>query len=221
VALIEGETGSKRYEERFVGLYSRLVFPWLCDTTLGQPFVAKHRQELLSAAGGDILEIGFGTGLNLANYPNHVRNITAIDPNPGMHRRAERRIAASQIDVNKHFGRTEQLPFGDASFDCVVSTFTLCSVRDEHRAMSEVYRVLRPGGRFLFLEHGLSPAPDVQRWQRRLNWLQRNFGGNCHLDRKIRSIIAEQPFEKLEATEFYLQQTPRTHGYIYLGAATK
>lgn len=204
-----------------MGLYSRLIFPWLCDVTLDQPFVAKHRQELLSAAGGDILEIGFGTGLNLPHYPNDVRTITSVDPNPGMHRRAEQRIAASQVEVEKHVGRTEELPFGDASFDCVVSTFTLCSVGDEYRAMSEVYRVLRPGGRFLFLEHGLSPEPDVQKWQRRLNWLQRTFGGNCHLDRPIRTIIAEQSFEKLEATEFYLEQTPRTHGYIYRGVARK
>lgn len=138
-----------------------------------------------------------------------------------MHRRAERRIVASQIEVEKHVGRTEQLPFDDASFDCVVSTFTLCSVEDEHQAMSEVYRVLRPGGRFLFLEHGVSPEPDVQRWQRKLNWLQRRFGGNCHLDRPIRTIIAEQPFENVEASEFYLEQTPRTHGYIYQGVATK
>lgn len=204
-----------------MSLYSRLIFPWLCDMTLGKPFVAKHRRELLKAAGGDILEIGFGTGLNLANYPNQVRSITAVDPNPGMHRRAERRIAASQIEVEKHVSQTEQLPFNHASFDCVVSTFTLCSVEDEDRSMSEVYRVLRPGGRFLFLEHGLSPEPDVQRWQRRLNWLQRAFGDNCHLDREIRAIIAEQPFEKLEATEFYLEQTPRTHGYIYQGVARK
>ena len=189
--------------------------------TLGKPFVAKYRQELLSAADGDVLEIGLGTGLNLSHYPSRVPKITAVDPNPGMHRRAERRIATSQIEVEKHVGRTEQLPFDDASFDCVVSTFTLCSVEDEHQAMSEVYRVLRPGGRFLFLEHGVSPEPDVQRWQRRLNWLQRTVGGNCHLDRQIKAIIAEQPFENVEASEFYLEQTPRTHGYIYQGVATK
>ena len=204
-----------------MGLYSRLVFPWLCDTTLGQRFVAKHRQELLSGASGDILEIGFGTGLNLSHYPRVVRKIATVDPNPGMHRRAERRIGASQIEVDKRLGRTEQLPFGDASFDCVVSTFTLCSVEDERRAMSEIHRVLRPGGRLLFLEHGLSPDPDVQQWQRRLNWLQRTIGGNCHLNRQIRAIIAEQPFETVETSEFYLEQTPRAHGYIYQGVATK
>lgn len=204
-----------------MGLYSRVLLPWLCDMTLGRPFVAEHRQELLNTAGGDVLEIGFGTGLNLPHYPDQVRKVTAVDPNPGMHRRAERRIAASQIDVEKHVGGTEQLPFGDSSFDCVVSTFTLCSVAEERRAMSELYRVLRPGGKFVFLEHGLSPDPDVQRWQGRLNWLQRTFGGNCHLDRHIKAIIAEQPFKKLEATEFYLEHMPRTHGYAYQGVATK
>jgi len=204
-----------------MGFYSRAIFPRLCDFSLDRPFVAKHRQELLRHADGDVLEIGFGTGLNLPHYPKHVRRLTAIDPNPGMHRKAQRRIEQTGIEVDRRLLRGESLPFADNTFDCVVSTFTLCSIEDVNRAIGEVYRVLKPGGRFLCLEHGLSPEPQVQKWQRRLNWLQRRLADNCHLDRDIRQIIRTQPFMTVEIEEFYLENTPRTHGYIYRGVATR
>ena len=204
-----------------MGLYSRLILPWLCDLTLRSPNVAKHRQELLVDASGEILEIGFGTGLNLSHYPPAVRKITAVDPNPGMHRRANAKIQECGIEVDERLVGGEQLPFGQAAFDCVVSTFTLCSVEDAGRALGEIWRVLKPGGQFLFLEHGLSPDPKVQKWQRRLNGLQRRLAGNCHLDRQIKSLITGQPFSGVEVSEFYLEQTPKTHGYIYQGVARK
>jgi len=204
-----------------VGFYSRAIFPRLCDLALSQPFVAKHRQELLSQASGVILEIGFGTGLNLQHYPEMVRKIATVDPNPGMHRKAKKRIEQSRIEVDQRLLSGEQLPFDEASFDCVVSTFTLCSIDDVNRAIGEVHRVLRPGGRFLFLEHGLSPDPKVQKWQHRLNWLQQHLADNCHLDRNMRVRISSQPFSDVEAAEFYLEKGPRTHGYMYQGVATK
>jgi ubiquinone/menaquinone biosynthesis C-methylase UbiE len=204
-----------------VGFYSRVIFPWLCDCALGTPYVAEHRQQLLAGACGNILEIGFGTGLNLPHYPESVRKITIIDPNPGMHRRAQRRIQESGLEVDQRLISGEQLPFNDGTFDYVISTFTLCSIEDVQRAVEELYRVLRPGGRFLFLEHGLSPDPRIQRWQERLNWLQRHMAGNCHLDRNIRSIVSRPQFAKIEVSEFYLEQTPRMYGSMYQGVATK
>lgn len=113
------------------------------------------------------------------------------------------------------------LPFDDQTFDCVVSTFTLCSIDDVQQALNEVYRVLRTGGRFLFLEHGLSPESGVGRWQRRLNWAQMRLAGGCHLDRDIRRLVTAQPFSPVEIDESYLEKTPRTHGYMYRGHATK
>jgi len=204
-----------------VGFYSRVIFPRLCDMALGQSFVAKHRHDLLRQAHGEILEIGFGTGLNLPHYPKQVRKITVVDPNPGMHCKAEKRIEQSGIDVDHRLISGERLPFDDGTFDCVVSTFTLCSIEDVSRAIGEVYRVLRPGGRFLVLEHGLSPDPKVRKWQHRLNWLQRHLADNCHLDRKMRELISSQPFSSVELSEFYLERGPRTHGYVYEGIATK
>ena len=151
-----------------MGIYSRLIFPRLCDWAMRNPRMADLRKEALSEVDGEILEIGFGTGLNLEHYPEHVRHLTAVDPGVGMTRIARRRIERSHIDVDLRVQTAEELPFQDGRFDCVVSTWTLCSIRDARRAVAEIGRVLKPGGRFLFLEHGLSEEPGVQRWQRRL-----------------------------------------------------
>ena len=204
-----------------MGIYSQWVFPHLCDLLLGRPWVARHRRELLAHAGGDVLEIGFGTGLNLPHYPERVRTITTVDPNPGMHRLARRRVRQSRIAVDHRVLSGERLPFEDGRFDCAVSTFTLCSIGPVSRALAEVHRVLRPSGRFLFLEHGLSPEPRVQRWQRRLNWLEARLADGCRLDRDVPALVAAQPFSSVAVEEFYLERTPRTHGYLYRGIATK
>ena len=204
-----------------MGLYSRVIFPSLCDFALDKPIVSKQRRELLAKVSGEILEIGFGTGLNLAHYPQDVRRITIVDPNPGMRRKAQRRIEQAGFAVDQRLVSGEVLPFSNETFDCVVSTFTLCSIEDVARALGEVHRVLRSGGQFLFLEHGLSPDPSVQRWQHRLNWLERRLADNCHLDRNIRQLVEGQPFGTVEMDEFYLEKTPRTHGYIYRGVAGK
>ena len=204
-----------------VGFYSRHIFPRLCDFSLDRPLVAKHRRELLSGASGEVLEIGFGTGLNLPHYPKHVRRITTVDPNPGMHRKAEKRIEQTGIEVDQRLLSSEEIPFPDETFDTVVSTFTMCSIQHVDRAVGEVHRVLKTGGRFLFLEHGLSPEPSVQKWQRRLNGLERLLADNCHLDRNIRGLIEQQPFQSVKLAEFYLEKTPKTHGYIYRGEAKK
>lgn len=204
-----------------MGWYSRFVFPRICELGLNNRRVAAHRVELLSQAQGEILEIGIGSGLNVAHYPSHVRRIVAIDPNPGMHRWAEERIKASQLEVDKRVLKSESLPFDAGTFDCVVSTFTLCSIDGIDQALSEIHRVLKPGGKFLFLEHGLSPDPGVARWQRRLNGLERLLADNCHLDRDIRALVSRQPFSSVEAESYYLEKTPKTHGYFSQGAAIK
>src|SRR5271157_828196 len=127
-----------------MGLYSRLIFPRLCDWSMRNPRMARYRREVLSGADGEILEIGFGTGLNLEHYPEHVRRLTAIDPGVGMARIARRRIERSHIDVDLCVQTAEELPFEDGCFDCVVSTWTLCSIREAQRAIREISRVLKP-----------------------------------------------------------------------------
>ena len=204
-----------------MGFYQRVIFPRLCHWTLSSPAIARQRRELLQHAHGKILEIGFGTGLNLDCYPADVRELTIVEPNAGMHHFARKRIQQSGIQVHAHALQGESLPFPDQSFDTVVSTFTLCSIPGVHQAVHEVFRVLKNEGRFLFLEHGLSPDHKVQRWQHRLNWLQRKLGDGCHLNRNMRSIIASQPFSTITTDEFYLDKVPRTHGYLYRGTASR
>lgn len=188
-----------------MSFYSDVIFPRLCDLLLNRSFVARQRRELLATASGDILEIGFGTGLNLPHYPAQVRRITTVDPNPGMHRQAQRRVRGSKIEVDQRVLSGERLPFENCRFDCVVSTFTLCSIENVDQALSDVCRVLKPGARFLFLEHGLSPEPNVQKWQRRMNWLEMRLADGCHLDRNIKTLVATQPFSFVEVEEFYLE----------------
>jgi ubiquinone/menaquinone biosynthesis C-methylase UbiE len=204
-----------------MGFYAQVIVPILCDFGLDRPFVARYRRELLAQASGNILEMGFGTGLNLPCYPRHVRKLTTVDPNAGMYRRARRRIEQAGIEVDRRVLGGEELPFEEGTFDCAVSTFTLCSIGEVAQALRKVYRVLKPGGRFLLLEHGLSPESTVRRWQRRLNGLQMRLAGGCHLDRDMRALVSAQPFASLEMDEFYMEKTPKTHGYLYRGIATK
>jgi ubiquinone/menaquinone biosynthesis C-methylase UbiE len=204
-----------------MSFFSQVIVPRLCDFLLNKSLLARHRRRLLAGTHGDVLEIGFGTGLNLPYYPERVHKLTAVDPNPGMHRLAQKRIKQRGIEVNQHVLKGERLPFEDGTFDCVVNTFTLCSIEEVAQAVREAYRVLKAGGKFLFLEHGLSPEPKVQKWQHRLNWLQMRLAGGCHLDRDMRALFSAQPFPSVQMDEFYIEKTPRTHGYMYRGVATK
>lgn len=204
-----------------MGCYSDVIFPRLCDLVLGTWSVAARRQELLSHAYGNVLEIGFGTGLNLPHYPEGVGKITTVDPSVGMHRLAQRRVNEAGIEVDTRILSGERLPFQSDTFDCVVSTFTLCSIDHVEQALGEACRVLKPSGRFLFMEHGLAPEANVQKWQQRLNWLEMRLADGCRLNRNIKALIAGQAFSSLEVEEFYMEKTPRIVGYIYRGIATK
>jgi ubiquinone/menaquinone biosynthesis C-methylase UbiE len=203
-----------------MGFYSRVLFPWFMDLAMDREPLNRIRPEVLSQASGEVLEIGFGTGVNLSYYPSEVRKITTADPNPGMTARAQKRIDASGMSVDSRTLTAEALPMPDNSFDTVVSTLTLCSIPDAVRAVREVYRVLKPGGRFLFFEHGLSPEPKVQVWQNRLTPISKTLGAGCHLNRNIKTLVATQPFA-LEMKNFYLEDAPKIAGYMYQGAARK
>jgi ubiquinone/menaquinone biosynthesis C-methylase UbiE len=204
-----------------MSFYSVRIFPCLCDWLLDRPFLAAHRRELLAQVEGEVLEIGVGTGLNLRHYPRQVQRIVTVDPNPGMNRRLARRLREAGRPVEQHIARGERLPFEEASFDFTVSTLTLCSLADVNQTLAEVVRVLKPGGRLLFFEHGLSPDPHVARRQRRWNWLQRFLADGCRLDLDVREAFQSQPFREIQIENFFLERTPATHGYIYRGAAVK
>ncbi len=182
---------------------------------------SRARRALLAAVRGEVLEIGFGTGLNLPHYPAHVKKIVTVDPNAGMHARARKRIESSPIAVEQRVLGGDALPMADGTFDSVVSTWTLCSIDKVARALQEIRRVLKPDGRLYFLEHGLSDDPAIQRWQRRLTPIQRVIGDGCRLDRDVRALLQEAGFTLLELDNFYMEKEPRTHGYMYRGAAGK
>jgi ubiquinone/menaquinone biosynthesis C-methylase UbiE len=204
-----------------MNIYSQLIFPTLIDRVMSGENFANYRRIVLADAVGSVLEIGFGTGLNLAYYPQgQVDKITTIDVNPGMNKLAQKRIAASSIEIDFQVLNGEKLPMADDTFDTVVSTWTLCSIKQVETAISEIHRVLKPGGKFLFIEHGLSNEPKIQTWQHRLTPIQKVIGDGCHLDRPIRLLIAKQ-FSNLDVQEFYSPDAPKIGGYFYQGVAIK
>lgn len=187
---------------------------------MSDPVLTQYRQEVLSEVSGEVLEIGFGTGLNLPHYPETLQKLTAIDANAGMNGLARKRIQYSRIIVANRVLNGENLPMDDNSFDSVVSTWTLCSIAKVELALQEIHRVLKPGGKFFFIEHGLSDDPKVQVWQRRLTPLQKIIADGCHLDRNMKKLVENQ-FEVLKLEEFYMEETPKLAGYMYKGVATK
>jgi ubiquinone/menaquinone biosynthesis C-methylase UbiE len=203
-----------------MGLYGNVIFPRILNAFMSTGQFKKQRSKLLSTVSGDILEIGFGTGLNLEFYPDHVRKITAIDPNAGMGSVAKRNIEKSGIEVESRVLSSENLPIEDNSFDSVVCTWTLCSIPDAAAALREVKRVLRPGGRFFFVEHGLAPDPAVQKWQHRLTPIQKVIGDGCHLNRPIDQMVTGEGFQLAELETFYVPKTPKFAGFMFRGIAT-
>ena len=150
-----------------MGIYGDYIFPRVLNRFMSAGQFKKQRSKLLAGVSGDVLEIGFGTGLNLEFYPDGVRGITAVDPSAGMNRIAQRNIRRSNIDVDCRILSGERLPLEDSSFDSVVSTWTLCTIPDAAGALQEVKRVLRPSGRFFFVEHGLAPDAAVRKLTRK------------------------------------------------------
>lgn len=202
-----------------MGWYGRVVFPRLLELAMSDPTYESYRRQLLTQVRGSILEIGFGTGLNLPCYPDFVSEITAIDVNPGMSPLAQRRIQTSGIRVNLHILDAQHLPFGPQSFDTVVSTWTLCSIAKLSSALQEIHRVLKPDGCFLFLEHGLHPSPQIQMWQQRLDPIQKVLGDGCQLSRPMDRLIEAEGFEISQLETFAAIKTPSFLGYFYQGRA--
>jgi ubiquinone/menaquinone biosynthesis C-methylase UbiE len=204
-----------------LSIYHRYVFPTLLDLVMSNGRLRAPRDRTLAPAQGRILEIGFGTGMNLTHYPPSVKRIEAIDPDVDLDRHARPRIRKAAIEVDFHHLDAEHLPFEDARFDTVVSTFTLCTIPDVVHALGEVRRVLKPGGQFLFLEHGRSPDARVARWQDRLNGAWRPVAGGCNLNRPMASLVAASGLDLGSTRSYYLARTPRIVGYLTEGVACR
>lgn len=204
-----------------MGFYSKYLFPRLMNWTLRAKEISDLRHELLSEVKGKVLEIGFGTGLNLPHYPKSVKELAVIEPNTGMHALALKQIVNMPVKVDHRTLQGEKLPFKAGTFNSVVSTFTLCSIKDINKALKEANRVLKTNGKFFFLEHGLSSEANIKKWQNRLNPIQNIIGDGCNLNRDMEKIIKKASFKILTLKKFYFKKYPKVAGYFYFGTARK
>lgn len=201
--------------------YERNILPKLLCCACGAPAIREQREKLVPRAEGEVLELGVGGGLNLAFYdPAKANSVTGVDPHPELRAIAQAAPRAEGLAVDIRAGEAENLPFDNASFDTVLCTFTLCSVRAPAAVLSEARRVLRPGGKFLFCEHGLSPDAGVSRWQRRLEPLWKRLAGGCHLTRPVTAAIEAAGFKLDEGRRFYVDKTPKPLGWVEQGVAS-
>jgi len=194
------------------------VLPRLINAVCGARSLQRLRGRVCDGLAGDVVEIGFGSGLNLPFYPSAVTSITAVEPSDLSWRLASDRIAATAIPVSRSGLDGQSLPFGDASYDAAVSTWTLCTIPDVSAALKEVRRVLKPGGQLHFVEHGLAPDESVRRWQRRLDPIQQRIAGGCHFTRPIVDLLTGAGFTIRDLDVFY-EAGPRFAGADSLGIA--
>jgi len=203
-----------------MGFYSQVIAPRLIDAAMSRPVLSQYRRAILADVTGEVLEIGFGSGVNLSYYPEHLQKLITVDANAGMNALAQKRVASSHIQVDNRVLNGENLPMADNTFDSVVSTFCLCSIANVSQAIKEIHRVLKPGGRFFFLEHGLSDESNIQVWQNRFNSFNKVIGDGCNINRNMKQLVSSQ-FDNLIIEQFYLPKTPKIGGYLYKGIATK
>lgn len=197
-------------------IYADHVLPWLIDRAMRQKMLQPYRARVIGAAEGRVLEIGVGSGLNLPLYRSAANAVVAVEPSPPLLDRARRQPA--QVPIELVEGSAETLPLDDRSIDTVVTTWTLCTIPDPVRALTEARRVLRSGGALLFVEHGKAPEPGVARWQDRLDPLWSRLAGGCHLNRPIDVLIRSAGF-RLDRLETSRVPGPRTHTFLYEGRA--
>ena len=177
------------------------------------------RQRVCDGLEGDVVEIGFGSGLNVPFYPQGVARVAAVEPADVGWKLAEKRLRSTPVPVERAGLDGQSLPFADHSFDAALSTWTMCTIPDLDAALAEVRRVLRPAGTLRFVEHGLAPDENVQRWQRRLEPAQKRLFGGCHLTRPIVDLLTAAGFTITELDVFYEEGTPKILGAMSLGVA--
>ncbi len=204
-----------------MGFYADTLLPWGIDLCMRGEDFSKFRRQYLAPVRGDTLEIGFGSGLNLPHYPDTIKKLWALDPATLGRKLARERLEAATFPIEFiDLEERERIPLADASMDSVVTTWTLCTIPNVTGALREIKRVLKPGGQYVFLEHGLSPEPNIARWQNRLNPIQKCFAGGCHLNRRIDDLIRESGLIIKTLENFYFP-CPKIAGYMYAGVAVR
>lgn len=203
-----------------MGFYGERVLPRMLNVACGMKSADPLRQRACAGLQGEVIEIGFGSGLNVPFYPSAVSRVSAVEPAGLGWDLARKRVAASPIPVERLGLDGQAMPFADDSYDSVLSTWTMCTIPDIDMALREIRRVLKPGGTLHFVEHGLAPDEDVRRWQHRLEPVQKRAFGGCHLTRRIADLVTGAGFVITELDIFYEESAPRFLAADSLGVAT-
>jgi ubiquinone/menaquinone biosynthesis C-methylase UbiE len=201
-----------------MGFYNDFILPKLINLAMRNKELRPFRERVIGAAEGRVLEIGVGSGMNLPFYRAPVREVLALEPAPRLLTMAKSASRTTAIPVNFLEASAEAIPLDEHSVDTVVTTWTLCTIPNASRALAEMRRVLRPGGAFLFVEHGRAPEAGVARWQDRLDPFWSYLAGGCHLNRKVDDLVAAAGF-RIETLQNPRSPGPRTHTYLYEGCA--
>ena len=200
-------------------LYREQVVPRVCNVVCACKTAERLRRRVCSGLEGDVVEIGFGSGLNVPFYPRAVHRVDAVEPSDVAWRLAGERLAATTTAVQRFAMDAQSLPFSDDSYDGALSTWTLCTIPDASAALREVRRVLKPGGVLHFCEHGLAPDAPVQRWQRLLEPVQKRVAGGCRLTRPVGQMLTDNGFTLTHIEVFYEPGAPKSLGALSMGTA--
>ena len=201
-----------------MGFYSDIILPRLCDLAMRNKRLVPFRERVIGAAEGRVLEIGVGSGLNLPFYRPPVREVLALEPAPRLVTMARSASHGASIPVSFLEASAEAIPLEDHCVDTIVTTWTLCSIPRAAAALADMRRVLRPGGKLLFVEHGLAPDEGVRRWQDLMTPAWRCISGGCHLNRPIRSMIEGAGF-RIDRIETGYMPGPKPMTFMYEGSA--
>jgi SAM-dependent methyltransferase len=202
-----------------MGFYEEHVLPRIINVACGVKPLREHRERVCEGLSGRVVEVGFGSGLNIPHYPPTVTTVAAIEPADTGWKLAAKRVGSTSISIERTGLDGQSLPLPDDSCDAALSTFTLCTIPDVDAALDEIRRVLKPGAPLHFLEHGLAPDEPVRRWQHRIEPVQKRLFGGCHLTRPVADLLTRAGFTIKEIDVFYEKSAPKPWGAASLGVA--